>query len=184
MRRYSWYMKNELRTLTWHALQTYTGREALVQQYIEGNMPGHTPYLPKRRLLERKAGGFRTAEKPLFPGDIFIAGDMDAEACGELRKCSGVIKILRSGDTYADTVKKEEMDFIFDLTGDTDTIEISTAMFDVNDRISIISGPLRSMEMDIKKVDRRRRRVFVEIEIFSEKREISLSYDIVQKANG
>ena len=171
----------DLSRLTWHALRVFAGREEYARDYIRKNAAGIVTFLPKRMLLNRKKGVFVTSEKVLFSGYLFLSGEITPETCNDIKKCRFVMDVLRTAGNDIAVVKKREMDFIFALTRGGEAVEISDAYFDEDDKIRIVAGPLKELELHIKKVDRRRQRVIVEMEIFSEMREISLSYDSVEQ---
>ena len=54
-------------------------------------------------------------------------------------------------------------------------------VFIENDRVIITSGPLKGNEALIKKIDRHKRRAYLEIEMFGRKVEAQVGLEIVKK---
>jgi len=168
-------------SLPWHVLQVQSGQEEYVKEYMTQNIPGLTLFLPKRIILERRRGKLIKTVKSLFPGYLFFTGILESEGVARLHKTSFFKKVLRNDKQEYAVVPAGEMDFLFSLTCGGDTVDVSEAAFDENDRIRVIAGPLKEMEFSIIKVDRRRQRVTATIEFFNEFREITLSYDVIEK---
>ncbi len=176
-------MKNtvKLQVSKWYVLFVLAGREEYIKSFIEKNYSHLSVFLPKRKIYERKKGKMNLKEKTLFPGYLFVSGDVSSDIIKELNKVKNVRKFLINCENRLEPVKKEEMKLIFGLTNNTDTIDTSKAYFDKNDKIQIVEGPLKNKEFKIVSVDRRRKRIKIEIKILGEKREVSLSYDLVKK---
>ena len=166
----------------WHVLQVQGGKEEYVKKFLSENFTGVIPFLPKRILLERRRGKMERIVKPLFPGYLFFTGHFTHENLTLLHKATFFKKILYNESCEFARIPHREMEFLFSLTGGSDFVDISDAAFDENDRIRVISGPLKEMEFSITKVDRRRQRVTAVIEFFNEFREITLSYDVIEKS--
>lgn len=168
-------------SLSWHVLQIQSGQEEYVKEYMTQNIPGLTLFFPKRIMLERRRSKLAKTVKPLFPGYLFFSGILKSEEIARLHQTSFFKKVLRNDKKEYSVVPAGEMSFLFSLTCGGDTVDVSEAAFDENDRIRVISGPLKEMEFSITKVDRRRQRVTAVIEFFNEFREITLSYDVIEK---
>lgn len=166
---------------TWCVLFVLAGREDYIKNFINKNYSNLEVFLPKRRIYERKKGKMKLKIKKLFPGYLFISGDIDSDIIKELNKVKNVRKFLVNCENKLAPVKQEEMDLITNLTQNGDTINPSKAYFDKNDRIQIVEGPLKNKEFDIISVDRRRRRVKIKLTLLGERREVSLSYDLIKK---
>ena len=167
--------------LPWHVLQVQSGKEEYVKRFLAENLPDVTSFLPKRILLERRRGRMERIIKPLFPGYLFFTGCSTPGNLERLHKTAFFKKVLCTETRDFATVPQKEMAFLLSLTEGGEFVDISDAAFDENDRIRVISGPLKEMEFSITKVDRRRQRVTATIEFFNEYREITLSYDVIEK---
>ncbi|TYB30884.1 MAG: antiterminator LoaP [Candidatus Mcinerneyibacterium aminivorans] len=172
---------NKLYNYSWFVLFVLAGREEYIKSFIEKNFGELVVFLPKRKIYERKKGKMELKLKKLFPGYLFVSGSINSDIIKELKKVKNVRKFLVNCENKLEPVQKEEMSLIFNLTRDGDTINPSKAYFDQNDKIKIVEGPLKDKEYNIISVDRRRRRIKIELTILGEKREVSLSYDLVKK---
>ncbi len=63
---------------------------------------------------------------------------------------------------------------------ETEKLGISKAKFDENQRIVIVDGPLKDFEGRIIRVNRRCKRVTVEIDMFGYSKKVDLCYEDVQ----
>ena len=116
---------------------------------------------PRRCLSIRKAGKTNERISSLYPGYLFweteILTDVSRTA---LIKTPGFIKFLKSGNKIVPLVHREKEIFL-ELISYGEIIQKSRVVFDENNRIRVIDGPLLNLEGNIVKVDRRKERAKV-----------------------
>jgi len=61
------------------------------------------------------------------------------------------------------------------------TIESSRVIFDENDRIIVKEGPMKGLEGLISKVDRRKKRARIQVELAQTPIVFDLSFDVIEK---
>lgn len=161
--------------MNWYVLHVVTGKEEGIGLRIRGL--GMGALIPKRRMRERKNGIWRIRERTLFPGYVFIYSSMDAAAFHAIKQVPGILRIL--GDTYGpQPLKQEEVNHILRLSGDGTPLEISKVLAE-GAGITVLSGPLRGMEGKIIKLDLRRCRAKVNIDLMGEPRVVELGVEEV-----
>ncbi len=166
----------------WYVIQTKCGDEEKVKNKIEkSNFDKIEIFFPKRKLWIRRKGKFVYQIKPLFPGYFFINREMDILFFKELKKIDALIRIL-GNKNGPQQVPIKEMKFIFSLVNEEDIITPFEAFF-VDDKIKIVGGPLSGIETKIISVDKRKKRIKVKIPIFNTKKEVYLSYDLIEKVS-
>lgn len=171
--------------MDWYALFVQTGKENTVKKAIERNFKNSSVrcLLPLRYVPERNQGSIQYRTKEIFPGYIFLEAVMDANLYHEVRSIPKVIKLLNCGeykndqsDGYFTRVNPQEMEFITKLVDENGIIGTSEAIEDNNlTRAKIISGPLFGLEKIIKKIDRRKKRAKVVINLLGEAKLVDLS---------
>lgn len=118
-------------------------------------------------------------EKPLFPGYVFMSAEnFDTYLLEKISKSANYYHFLRD-DKNITPLAGRDLDYIQVLVGSGETVGISKAKFDENDRIVILSGPLKGFKGNIIKVDRRKQRVTVRIDLCGNISSFDLSYDLV-----
>jgi transcription termination/antitermination protein NusG len=78
-------------------------------------------------------------------------------------------------------LQKDDRSIISTLTIDGEIAGPSTVIFDKNNRVKVLKGPLMGQEGRIIKVDRRKRRITVAIEFADKRFKIDLAYQEAEK---
>ena len=118
-------------------------------------------------------------EKPLFPGYVFMSAEnLDAYLFGKISSSLNYYHFLRD-DRNITPLAGRDLDYIQTLISSGETVGISKASFDSNDRIVILSGPLKGFTGNIVRVNRRKQRVTVKIDLCGNISSFDLSYDLV-----
>jgi transcriptional antiterminator NusG len=80
-------------------------------------------------------------------------------------------------------VKGRDLELISRFVGIAgQVIGVSKVCFDENARIVIIDGPFQGLEGKIVKVDKRKQRAKVVLDLFGESHAVDFSFDVVKKA--
>jgi transcriptional antiterminator NusG len=167
----------------WYAIQTYTGQEFDARDRI--NEIEDCPGLQECFVLEYETqikfrGQWVTRIKSLFPGYVFVVTD-DVDALhNRLRKIPLYTKILGTDAGFV-PLSDSESEWISAFTdADNRTIAMSEGIME-GDEIIILSGPLMNRTGWIKKINRRKRLAFLEIEMFGRTIETKVGLNIIKK---
>jgi transcriptional antiterminator NusG len=163
----------------WYAVFVKTGDEEEVKKRIElffGNEI--KAYNPRRELIERKEGKLRKVEKVLFPGYIFLNGCLSSQIIDKLRNVPNIYSLLKEENEPA--VIQEDEIMVFKHLMIEDVIEISDILVE-NDTIIVVNGPLLSLKGRLIKIDKRKGRAKVSINLLGEERVVDLGINIIQK---
>lgn len=169
--------------MQYYAIQVYTSQEAeFIRRAGHSKFPaGVRLFLPRRILSIRKKGKTNNRQVPVFPGYVFleIVGDKIDEATRwTLRRVDGFIRFLkdsRNPTPLTDTDRRMLLHFIsFGECADK-----SKVIFDENERIQVLEGPLKGLEGRIVRVDRRRGRAKVALDICQTGFLVDLGFEVV-----
>ena len=166
----------------WYVIQTQTGKEEKIKQLIEARVPGEfyedvrIIYYESKRKYE---GKWHLEKKTMFPGYLFIVTDRIDDVRIGLKKVPELTKVLGYGDEIVPITAKEEA-FLDRISNDEHTVEMSYGIQD-GDRIIVRQGVLKGMESIIRKIDRHKRKAFIEVEILGELRQVEIGLEIVEK---
>ena len=121
---------------------------------------------PRKTLRIRRRGKWLEKTAPLYPGYIFLeTQSIDNELYWALRKIHGFSHFLRDNHNIEPLSKNDE-EIVKHFISYGEIIEKSKATFDENDRIHIISGPLKGLEGLIVKVNRRKGRIKIRLNLY------------------
>ena len=98
------------------------------------------------------------------------------------RELSGILTFARmlTVDGRITAIYPEEEAILRRLVDKDEVVDISKGII-ADDRVIITEGPLKGMEGMIKKIDRHRRTVAIEIEMFDRKVLMNVGLEIVEK---
>ncbi|MBR3241688.1 MAG: antiterminator LoaP [Parasporobacterium sp.] len=166
----------------WYVIQTQTGKELKVKQKIEMRLSPEVYedcriiYYETKRKYE---GKWHLEKKTMFPGYLFIVTDKIEDVFLQLKKVPELTKLLGYGEEIVPITPKEEA-FLSRISNEEHTVEMSYGIQD-GDKIIVKEGVLKGLESIIRKIDRHKRKAFIEVEILGEKRQVEIGLEIVSK---
>ena len=140
-------------------------------------------YSFKRKMVEggRRAG--ELVDHPLFPGYIFMqAQEVDEYLYQKIKKAKNFYHFLNSNQDIQ-PLRGKDMEYLSILSKGGEIADISKATFDENDRIQIVEGPLAGFVGNIIKVNRRKMRATVRIDLCGSISTFDLSYELIGKTD-
>lgn len=169
--------------MKWYVLQVKSGEEATLKKMLEIIHPNDEIriFIPKRVLIERKQGKCRNKIRKLLPGYVFAYADMDCDVYYKLRSLPKVYKILKD-ETEPIPIQEEDIRILLDLSDEDDNIGFSYIVKE-GDKINVVKGPLKGYEGIIEKLDIRKKRVKVCLDVLGELKRVDLGAYIVKKVD-
>lgn len=168
----------------WYVIQTGSGQEEKIKLECERLISEKTLQRCVLPMYEEKIkykGEWHLRKKKLFPGYLFMISDELEILSDNLKKINGITKLLKAGETVV-PLKEEEIVLIKKLIGDDDVMKMSEGLIE-NDKVIILSGPLKGMESSIKKLDRHKRKAWISIEMFNREQLVEVGAEILRKVN-
>ena len=163
----------------WYAVFVKTGEEDKVKARLDYRFDGSLVVVtPKKVIKERKGGKWYQSRRNLFPGYILIYGILDEKNYKQLWDVPGLFKLLCT-DREPVPIPAQEIEVFASLFDDEGTIQESE-IFMEGDEITIISGPLTSLQGKIQRIDRRKGRARVLLDFLGEERVIDLGVNIIE----
>lgn len=124
-------------------------------------------------------GKWHEEEQVLFPGYVFMVTDDLNQLHMKLRNVLGLTKLLGTGQEII-PLTEEEVDFLLTFGKEEQCVEMSEGIIE-QDKVRILKGPLKGMEGYIRKIDRHKRKAFLEIQMFGRTVEMQVGLEIVRK---
>ena len=166
----------------WYVIQTRTGQENKIRKSILDTISPDVCkdcriiYYETKRKYQ---GSWHTEKRTMFPGYLFVESEQVEELFMELRKIPELTKLLGYGTDIV-AISKEEEEFLKCLTGGTDTVEMSYGVQE-GDRVMVRSGSLSGLESIIRKIDRHKRKAYIEVDLLGVPRQVEIGLEIVKK---
>lgn len=138
-------------------------------------------FAPKRLMEQRRGGKNFKRLLPVFPGYVFYeTEELSPDDRWSIRRTEGFFRFLKTSlnpTPLSDSDKSVLLHFIsFGKFAD-----ISKVTFDENDRIVVLEGPLKGLEGKIVRVDRRRGRAKIALDMCASAFLIDLGFAVVEK---
>lgn len=130
-------------------------------------------YFLKKQMQARNGSSFI---EPLFPGYVFMeTPTLERATIETLKSIKGFYHFLFD-NANPQKLNGNDLSYYLTFRQGGEVLGISRARFDENQRIKIIEGPLTGFEGKIIRVNRRCRRVTVEIDLFGYSKKVDLCY--------
>lgn len=166
----------------WYVMQVRTGTEENIRvQCVRKIPPGilercFIPYYEEKKRIRRE---WTVKKKVLFPGYVFVVTEDMDQLYQSLKSVAGLTKLIGTGREVV-PLTEEEKQFMLDLGGEEQVVPLSEGIIE-NSVTKIRSGPLKGKEGLIRKIDRHKRKAWLEVEMFGRKQEIEVGLEIVAK---
>ncbi|PEU20730.1 transcription antiterminator [Bacillus wiedmannii] len=175
--------------MDWYVLFVENGKEEMVQKYLQLYFNENSLYsvIPKRKVPEKKFGSVFHVIKKMFPGYVFINTNMNAFIFHKIKTLPGCYRLLNCGKYYSQEngshyskIEKNEIDQILRLMDNNGIIDYSK-IYLTDSKVFVESGPLKEMEGIIKKIDKRKNRAKILLNLLGTERLIDIGIEILSK---
>ena len=138
-------------------------------------------FWPRRNLRVRRAGLWHNVQSPIFPGYVFLETDsIGPELYWALKRVPGFVRFLRQNQDIQPMPERDAR-ILATLLSLGEVVSKSTATFDRNNRIRIVEGPLKGMEGRIVRVNRRKGRIKVKLDLYEESYLVDFGFQSIEE---
>ncbi len=171
----------------WYVIQVMTGREETVRDHCrkliiehEESAVADTRVYYSERSVKRQ-GEWKREKRPMFPGYVFLElnEDKKKKIFEQLRRVVGLTKLLGTGYEPV-PLTPYEVNLLEALGGGTELVGYSEGII-VGDRVQVQTGPLKGLEGMICKIDRHKRRAWIETDFLGGKRRMELGLGVIRR---
>lgn len=168
--------------MNYYVVQVLTGKEELFLK-LSGQQINMKLFWLRKELITKKLGIKKKTTTSIFPGYIFA----EAEKITDndyltLKKIPGFCRFLKNNQDIR-PLPDDDKRIILKLQSSGDILIPSTVMFDRDDRIHVIKGPLKGMEGQIIKVDKRKKRAKIKLKLYENSFTIDFGFEVIDKIN-
>jgi transcriptional antiterminator NusG len=134
---------------------------------------------PRRTMPIRNAGTIKHVLEPVFPGYIFLeAEELTDTMYWNLRTTPGFYRFLPE-NKKPKPLEGKDLATLKHFISFGPVADRSKVRFDENDRIQVAEGPLKGLEGKIIKVDKRKGRAKVKLDLYNESFLIDLAFEVI-----
>ena len=166
----------------WYVIQVRSGTEEGIQKQCEKIIDPSVLqkcFIPQCEQERKYQGAWHKELKTLFPGYVFLISEDKEALFFALKKVAGLTKLLGTGEEVV-PLTQEEVRFLKRFSRDDQVVEMSEGIIE-DQQVIITSGPLKGNEGLIKRIDRHKRKAYLEMEMFGRKIETQVGLEIVRK---
>ena len=171
--------------MDYYVVQVSTGKE---KNFIEDaefknkfDELSYSIVFPQRILKIRKAGKVTEKQLPVFAGYLFIGTDkISKELYQHLKRCKGFYRFLPNNQEPR-FLEGRDLEILNQFISFGGLAKISQVVFDENDRIKVIEGPLSGLEGYIVRVNKRKGRATVCLDMCQTAFSIDLGFETLDK---
>ncbi|MFO8065061.1 MAG: antiterminator LoaP [Spirochaetota bacterium] len=139
---------------------------------------------PRRRLTIRRRGRKHEELAPIFPGYVFVeTEELSPENYWALRRVPGFFRFLRSNHNVQPLSGADERLLVHFLSFG-EIVDKSKVTFSEDARIEVLEGPLKGLEGRVVKVDKRKGRAKVKLDMYEESFLIDFGFESMQPLPG
>ena len=166
----------------WYVIQVFTGTEENIRLQCEKLIDTEVlekcfiPYYEEKKKYD---GQWHVNTKVLFPGYVFLVSEQVDGLKEQLHRVLGLSKLIGTGEEII-PLSEDEVKLLEKLGKKEQVVEMSVGVIE-NDCVKILEGPLRGMEGCIRKIDRHKRKAWIEVEMFGRSMEMQVGCEIVEK---
>jgi transcriptional antiterminator NusG len=174
-------------TTNYYALQVKTKGE---EKFIRHARAVHPKYglglsFPQRCLDIRKGGKVKASKLAVFPGYVFLElnAEENVKNCfWAFRKIEGFYRFLRSNRDIA-PLQNRDLELVLHFIKRVGPVaEKSKVYFNEESKIVVLYGPLAGLEGRIVKVDRRKKRAKISLNLYDDSFFVDLAFEVIERA--
>lgn len=166
----------------WYVIQVRTGTEESIRIQCQKNLSESVmercfiPYYEEKRKIR---GTWTTIQKVLFPGYVFIISEKVDELYHQLKQILGLTKLIGIGQEIV-PLTEEEQNFLLSFGGQKQIVAMSEGIIE-GKQVRVLEGPLQGWEGMIRKIDRHKRKAWIEVKLFGRMQLVQVGLEIVEK---
>jgi transcriptional antiterminator NusG len=170
--------------MNYYALQVKARTESrFIRQFKKLHPEVALPlYFPQRRIDIRRKGRIRQSLQPVFPGYVFIEAennDTILENQWFFRRTAGFFRFLKSNQEITPLTNRD-LELVLHFIRNVGPVAgRSRVYFNENARIVVVEGPLMGLEGRIIKVDKRKGRAKIKLDIYEDSFSIDLAFEVI-----
>jgi len=170
--------------MNYYAIQVKTRSEEKFIKLFKASHPQITfpIHFPKRLLDIRKGGKIKASTPAVFPGYLFIEAENDEEIIScqwEFRRTEGFYRFLKSNRDITPLADRD-LELVLHFINNSGSVAgRSKVYFNENSRIIVVEGPLIGLEGRIIKVDRRKGRAKIKLDLYNDSFSIDLAFEVI-----
>ena len=181
---------SEKKEKKWYVVNTLSGKERKVKEYIENEIKRLNAeelisqvLIPTEKVYQIRKGKKVSSERNYFPSYILIEAIYEPEIFFIIRNLPGVMNFLGTKKEPVPLRQSEVNRILGKMDELAEEEEQMTEPFIVGETVTVIDGPFNSFSGVIEEVNEEKKKLKVMVKIFGRKTPLELSFTQVDKQN-
>jgi transcriptional antiterminator NusG len=172
--------------MNYYAIQVKTRAEQRYISLFRALNPDCTIeiFFPKRNVSIRRKGMTVQTAAAVFPGYLFLESEEEElrRFHWQFRRTDGFYRYLKSNQNVQPLAGKDLETVLHFIKKNGPLAGISQVYFDENARIIVVEGPLAGLEGNIVKVNKRKKRAKIKLDLYDDSFTIDLGFEVIENA--
>jgi transcriptional antiterminator NusG len=167
--------------MQWYVVQTYSGQETRVAQYIQeliasGDLEGQIDQvlMPTQEVVTVKGGKKVKTTRRFFPSYILLEMELNKETVHFVRNINGVSGFV--GGRKPQAVREEEIRRILGQQEKGTRQQISEVPFEIGDAVKIKEGPFKDFDGTVDEIHPEKGKVKVMVSVFGRSTPVEVDF--------
>jgi transcriptional antiterminator NusG len=172
--------------MQYYAIHVLTDSESDFERRLLPALGPDRLVIPKKAVSIRRKAVTKTEIKPVFPGYVFLRSENileELDVVWAIRRTEGFIRFLRQSQSPT-PLSEVDLELLSHFISFGECADTSKVTFDENDRIVVLEGMLKGLEGRIDRVDRRKKKARVVIDMCKSQFHIYLGFEVVERVKG
>jgi transcriptional antiterminator NusG len=172
--------------MNYYAIQVRTRGEERYVKLFRALHPDFSAeiHFPKRQIDERRRGKMIQRTVGIFPGYIFVESEEENffKFRWNFRRTEGFYRFLRSNQNIRE-LQGRDLEVVLHFIKKVGPVAgKSRVYFNENSRVVVVDGPLLGLEGKIIKVDKRKGRAKIKLDLYDDSFSIDLAFEVIEPA--
>ncbi|WP_165249188.1 antiterminator LoaP [Adlercreutzia sp. ZJ141] len=167
----------------WYVAQVQAGRETATRNLCKLMVSPQAMedcFVPEYETMWKVRGEWRLVHRLLFSGYVFFVSDDPKELHKQLLRVPMPIRILGNEKNAYFPLTDKERDWFLSFMDGNHVVRMSEGYI-TGDKVTVTRGPLMGFEGSIRKIDRHKRRAYLDVKLFGRTVPASVGLEIVRK---
>jgi transcriptional antiterminator NusG len=140
-------------------------------------------FFPKRKIAVRRRGVTVQTTPAVFPGYLFLETEEEIlkNYQWKFRRTDGFFRFLRSNRNIQPLSGRDLETVLHFIKKAGPLAGISHVFFNEKARIVVVDGPLAGLEGNIVKVDKRKKRAKIKLDLYDDSFAIDMGFELIEK---
>ncbi len=134
----------------------------------------------RRQMTIKKGGVLQHTNAPIFPGYIFLElAEFNPDVYWVMRRIDGFFKFLKNNQNI-EPLSGHDLKILLHFLSFGEIVSKSNVYYDENQRIRVVEGPMKGLEGNIVKIDKRKKRAKIRLALYEDSFLVDFGFNLLE----